>query len=236
MNASELKLSAHSLSQRQWRYYTQRFVKLNNQWLGFKIKRSFDIFASGLALFLLSPFLLLVMLAIRIDSPGVIFFHQMRVGRDGKVFKMWKFRSMFKDAEQRRQAIIAEMKQRGEQIDEVRFKSENDPRITRVGRFIRKTSIDELPQLWNVFVGNMSLVGPRPPLPSEVALYTPYQRQRLSVLQGITCIWQVSGRSKIPFEQQVEMDLEYIGKQSLWMDIKILFKTVRVVLKGDGAY
>jgi lipopolysaccharide/colanic/teichoic acid biosynthesis glycosyltransferase len=138
---------------------------------------------------------------------------------------------MYRDAEERKAELLAENEMDGG----VTFKMENDPRITPIGHFIRKMSIDELPQLWNVLIGDMTLVGPRPPVPSEVAQYTPYQRQRLSVTPGITCIWQVSGRSTIPFKQQVEMDLKYIRNRCLSLDVELLLKTVPAVLTSRGA-
>jgi exopolysaccharide biosynthesis polyprenyl glycosylphosphotransferase len=196
------------------------------------IKRLFDIIVTATALILLSPFFLLLAIIIRFDSKGPFLFYQVRIGKQGKPFKMWKFRSMYKDAEER----LKELRKNNEMKGGVLFKMKHDPRITRVGRVIRKLSIDELPQLWNVLQGDMSLVGPRPPLPNEVEQYTSYQYQRLSVTPGITCIWQISGRSKIPFDQQVEMDLEYIEKQSFWLDIVILLKTIPAVLKANGAY
>ncbi len=195
-------------------------------------KRLFDIVVSATALVLLSPLLLMVIWLISLDSKGPIFFFQTRVGKNSKKFQMWKFRSMYIDAEARKAALMKENEMKGG----VLFKMKNDPRITQVGRFIRKFSIDELPQLWNVFIGDMSLVGPRPPVPSEVAQYTPYQRLRLKVTPGITCIWQVSGRSEIPFPKQVEMDLEYINNQSFWNDMVLLLQTVPAVLKAKGAY
>lgn len=198
----------------------------------FMAKRSFDIFITTIALILLSPLLLTVALLIRLDSKGSIFFSQLRVGKGGKEFKMWKFRSMYIDAEKRKQELMKKNEMQGG----VLFKLKQDPRVTRVGRILRKFSIDELPQLWNVWRGDMSLVGPRPPLPNEVQEYTCHQRKRLEVTPGITCIWQVSGRSDIPFHQQVEMDLEYIRNQSLTYDLIILLRTVPAVLKARGAY
>jgi exopolysaccharide biosynthesis polyprenyl glycosylphosphotransferase len=195
-------------------------------------KRIFDIVVSATALLVLSPIFIILALLIHFDSKGSIFFSQNRIGKQGKEFRFWKFRSMYVDAEQRKAALM----KNNEMPDGVLFKMKNDPRITRVGRFIRKYSMDELPQLWNVFIGDMSLVGPRPPLPNEVAQYTPYQRQRLEVTPGITCIWQVSGRSDIPFQEQVKMDLEYIENQSFCYDIELLLKTVPAVLKARGAY
>ena len=169
---------------------------------------------------------------IRLESPGPVIFKQKRIGRDGRPFNFYKFRSMYIDAEQRRQELL----KANESKDGVIFKMQKDPRVTRFGRFIRKFSIDELPQLFNVVVGDMSLVGPRPPLPSEVAEYTLEDRKRLTVKPGITCIWQVSGRSDIPFRQQVALDKEYIMSRSLWRDLWILLKTVPAVLTGKGAY
>jgi exopolysaccharide biosynthesis WecB/TagA/CpsF family protein len=195
-------------------------------------KRCLDITASAVAILLLSPVLLGVALAIRVESSGSIVFRQRRVGRDGQPFTMFKFRSMFMDAEVRKAALMAS----NEMAGGVLFKMRDDPRVTRVGRFIRRTSIDELPQLFNVLRGDMSLVGPRPPLPSEVAQYTLKDRGRLGAAPGITCIWQVSGRSEIPFPQQVEMDLDYIQGQSLAGDVRLLLKTVPALVRGRGAY
>ncbi|MEE4660746.1 MAG: sugar transferase [Halieaceae bacterium] len=194
-------------------------------------KRSLDITASALGILLLSPLLLVTALAIIATSRGGALFSQTRVGKDGVPFRCWKFRSMYADAEARKAALLAENEMAGGVI----FKMKKDPRITPVGRIIRKLSIDELPQLFNVLLGDMTLVGPRPPVPQEVAEYTPYQRGRLAVTPGITCIWQVSGRSDIPFPQQVELDLEYIRTRSLWLDISLLLKTVPAVLTARGA-
>jgi len=195
-------------------------------------KRALDTTASGAAILALSPVLAFTALAIRLESPGSVIFRQQRVGRDGQPFTMLKFRSMFVDAEARKAALLA----RNEMEGGVIFKMKHDPRVTRVGRFIRRTSIDELPQLFNVLRGDMSLVGPRPPLPSEVAQYTLKDRGRLGAAPGITCIWQVSGRSEIPFPQQVEMDLDYIHRQSLTEDVRLLLKTVPALVRGRGAY
>ncbi len=195
-------------------------------------KRCLDILASGLAILVLSPLLMSVALAIRLESKGPIIFRQLRVGRDGQPFTMFKFRSMFVDAEARKAALMVS----NEMAGGVLFKMRDDPRVTHVGRFIRRTSIDELPQLFNVLRGDMSLVGPRPPLPSEVAQYTLKDRGRLGAAPGITCIWQVSGRSEIPFTQQVEMDLDYIQDQSLAGDVRLLLKTVPALVRGRGAY
>ncbi|MDG4560513.1 MAG: sugar transferase [Candidatus Competibacter sp.] len=195
-------------------------------------KRLLDIVASSILLVLLAPLFLTIMLLIRLESPGPIFFKQVRVGRWGTLFTMWKFRSMYVDAEARKTALLAENESGGGVI----FKMKRDPRITRVGRFIRKASIDELPQLWNVLAGDMSLVGPRPALPSEVNQYSLADRRRLEVIPGITCIWQVSGRSNIPFPEQVKLDVQYIESASFGNDILILLRTIPAVLLGRGAY
>lgn len=196
------------------------------------VKRVLDMVGSVVLAIVLSPFFALVTGLIRLDSPGPVFFAQQRTGRHGREFKMYKFRSMYVDAEERKAALLAENEMEGGVI----FKMKDDPRITRVGKYIRRGSIDELPQLWNVFKGEMSLVGPRPPLPAEVAQYSLEDRRRLEVVPGITCIWQVSGRSEIPFDQQVELDVAYIESQSLWLDVKLLLRTVPAVLLGRGAY
>jgi len=202
------------------------------QWGTLHAKRILDIVVSATALALLSPLFLIVALWIRFDSKGPIFFSQIRVGKNGQKFIMWKFRSMYIDAEKRKVALMKKNEMRGG----VLFKMKNDPRITPIGNFIRKFSIDELPQLWNVLIGDMSLVGPRPPLPNEVTQYTSYQHQRLNVTPGITCIWQVSGRSTIPFPEQVEMDLRYIANQSFFYDLTLLLQTIPAVLGTQGAF
>jgi exopolysaccharide biosynthesis polyprenyl glycosylphosphotransferase len=196
------------------------------------IKRSLDISISGVALMLLSPLLLIAAVLVRLESPGPVLFSQIRIGRRGRSFRCWKIRSMYIDAEVRKAALMAG----NEMLGGTTFKMKRDPRITRIGRFIRKASIDELPQLWNVLAGEMSLVGPRPPVPSEVAQYNAMDRLRLSVKPGITCIWQVSGRSDIPFEEQVRLDVRYIQERSLWLDIRLLLATVPAVLFARGAY
>lgn len=195
-------------------------------------KRSMDVTIALLALLLLSPLLVLVAVCIRIDSPGGVLFRQQRVGLHGVPFTMWKFRSMCNDAEYLKNGL-----QHNNEMDNgVLFKMKQDPRITRVGRFIRKTSMDELPQLFNVLMGEMSLVGPRPPVPAEVVQYKRADRQRLAVLPGITCLWQISGRSQIPFAQQVQLDINYIERQSIWFDMLVLLKTIPAVLLARGAY
>ena len=195
------------------------------------IKRAIDILLSIILLILLSPIFLLTALCIKMEDRGELFYSQTRVGKWGKFFTMYKFRSMCLNAEQRKNEIL-NMNETGGVI----FKMKKDPRITRTGTVIRKLSIDELPQLWNVFKGDMSLVGPRPPVPEEVEQYQYLERKRLNVVPGITCIWQVSGRSNIKFKQQVQMDVEYIENQSIMNDIKLLLKTIPAVLSGKGAY
>jgi exopolysaccharide biosynthesis polyprenyl glycosylphosphotransferase len=196
------------------------------------MKRGLDVFGSFCALVALSPLLLIVAILIKLEDRGPVFFRQTRVGRHGREFGMWKFRSMRIDAEQRLKEVLAQNHHTGG----VTFKIKNDPRITRMGRFIRKYSIDELPQFYNVLVGDMSLVGPRPPVPREVALYSMADRRRLAVKPGLTCIWQISGRASIDFPGQVQLDVRYIESRSFREDIKILLKTVPAVLSGDGAY
>ncbi|EAQ96647.1 sugar transferase [Congregibacter litoralis] len=196
------------------------------------LKRGIDLIVSTSALLILAPLLIATAIAVKCESPGPVLFSQTRIGRRGRPFKCWKFRSMYTDAEARK----AELQRQNEMEGGTTFKMKRDPRITRIGRFIRKASIDELPQLWNVWVGEMSLVGPRPPVPAEVAQYTAMDRLRLSVKPGITCIWQVSGRSDIPFEQQVQLDIRYIYERSLWLDIRLLVATVPAVLLARGAY
>ena len=194
--------------------------------------RSFDLFVAAMALLILAPLLLIVVCCIVIDSPGAIFYSQKRVGINGRIFDFWKFRSMVVNAEHQKGALISD---RGA-ADSVRFKMKQDPRVTRVGRFIRKYSIDELPQLWNVLKGDMSLVGPRPPVPKEVNIYSSSDRRRMRIIPGITCIWQVSGRSEIPFEEQVKLDEDYILSASFGTNIKLLLRTIPAVLFGKGAY
>jgi exopolysaccharide biosynthesis polyprenyl glycosylphosphotransferase len=198
----------------------------------FILKRAFDVVASFLFLLVFSPLFLLIAAMIKIEDGGPVFFPQTRVGRFGQEFKMWKFRSMCMDAEAKMKELLAHNQHK----DGVTFKIKNDPRITKVGKLLRKFSLDELPQFFNVLTGNMSLVGPRPPLPREVALYTLDNRRRLTVKPGITCFWQIGGRSEIDFLHQVQLDVRYIESQSFWLDVKILIKTVPAVLFSKGAY
>jgi exopolysaccharide biosynthesis polyprenyl glycosylphosphotransferase len=195
-------------------------------------KRALDVVGSATALVLLSPLLLLIALLIKLEDRGPVVFPQVRVGRHGREFRMFKFRSMRPDAEARLKELLA----KNQHQHGVTFKIKDDPRITRVGRWLRKFSFDELPQFYNVLRGDMSLVGPRPPVPREVALYSLADRRRLAVKPGITCIWQISGRAEIDFPGQVQLDVQYIESRSLAKDIKILCKTIPAVLSGTGAY
>ena len=200
--------------------------------LGYRfIKRTVDIVGSIVALVVASPIILGFAAAVYFDDPhGSPFFSQPRVGKDGKIFKFWKIRSMVCNAED----LLKDLQDQNE-MDGPAFKIADDPRITRIGRFIRKCSIDELPQFWNVLQGDMSIVGPRPPLPREVAQYTEYQKQRLLVKPGITCIWQIQHmRNTLTFDEWVALDLEYINNRSLWLDLKLMFKTAGAMLGGEG--
>ena len=191
----------------------------------------FDLVAAMAALIALAPVFLVVALAIKLEDRGPVFFRQTRIGHRGQPFKMWKFRSMVRDAEARLAAIIAQSERDG-----TCFKMRSDPRITKVGAFLRRFSLDELPQLFNIVAGDMSVVGPRPALPREVLTYAPEQRERLIGLPGLTCTWQVSGRAEIPFEQQVLLDVEYLRTRSFVKDMGIIVRTIPAVLNADGAY
>ena len=198
----------------------------------FAVKRAFDFVFSLAALIVLLPLFCVLALLIKLTSPGPVFFSQIRVGQYGRHFRFFKFRSMYVDAEKRKADLLA----RNQSADGVIFKMKNDPRITPIGRILRKTSMDELPQFFNVLCNDMSLVGPRPPLPSEVRNYTLEDRKRLNVKPGLTCLWQISGRSDLPFHQQVSLDREYIRSWSLWRDLVILLRTIPAILSGKGAY
>lgn len=205
--------------------------KINEQY-GYRIlKRSFDIIASVIGLIALSPIFLAVTIAIKWDDGGPVFYDQVRVGKNGRKFKMYKFRSMRVNAENEMEKL-----QEHSEVDGAMFKMKNDPRVTRVGKFIRKTSIDEFPQLLNVLLGQMSIVGPRPPLPREVADYTQYDKQRLYVKPGCTGLWQVTARNSVGFQEMVNIDLDYIQRRSIWLDLKIIFKTVKVIFVPNEAY
>ncbi|MCM1542857.1 MAG: sugar transferase [Blautia sp.] len=195
------------------------------------VKRMFDIVASLMGMILLSPIFLLVALAIKIEDHGPVFFVQERNGINGRVFRMYKFRSMCTDAEKMHQDLLEK-----NELDGPAFKMKNDPRLTKVGKVLRRTSIDELPQLLNILKGEMSVVGPRPLPTYETEQCNAYQRQRMLVKPGLTCYWQCSGRNDIPFDEWVEMDLKYIREESVLTDIRIIFKTIGSVISGCGAY
>ena len=195
------------------------------------LRRTLDVVVSAAALLLLLPLLVLVALLIRLDSSGSVLFVQTRVGKDGHLFPVFKFRSMFTNAEDSLSSVLAANERTGPV-----FKMKRDPRITRVGRTLRRCSLDEVPQLLNVLRGEMSLVGPRPALPREVSLYTPSQRVRLSVTPGLTGLWQVSGRAELSFEQSVALDLEYVRRQCLGLNVVLILRTIPAVITGHGAY
>ena len=196
-----------------------------------QLKRILDIIVSSIAIVFASPIMLATAILIKLDSPGPVIFRQTRVGKWGEPFICFKFRSMYIDAEARKEQLMTQNEASGPV-----FKMKHDPRVTRVGRVIRKLSIDELPQLFNVLRGDMSMVGPRPPVPKEVAQYTVDQMHRLDAIPGITGLQQISGRSDMSFKRWVELDMQYIAEQSLWRDIEILVKTIPAVVSGKGAY
>ncbi|PQO45978.1 glycosyl transferase [Blastopirellula marina] len=195
-------------------------------------KRAIDVVGSLLAILVATPVMLAAAILIKTCDWGPVFYVHRRVGRGGQEFTCLKFRSMHVNAD----AALQELMSQNQHSDHRTFKMQDDPRITWIGKWLRKTSLDELPQLFNVLSGQMSLVGPRPPVPSEVSKYSERDLRRLAVKPGLTCIWQVSGRSRIPFPQQLEMDIEYIESRSLWLDLKLLARTVPAVLTADGAY
>ncbi len=194
-------------------------------------KRVLDIVLSLVALILLAPVFIVIGLLIKLEDDGPVFFSQRRVGKDGREFKMYKFRSMCLNAESQLAALVLQNQHK----EGITFKIKNDPRLTKIGKWLRKTSLDEFPQFYNVLIANMSLVGPRPSLPREVKLYTMADRRRLTVKPGLTCFWQIGGRSEIDFKGQVKLDVKYIESQSFWGDIKILAKTIPAVLSAKGA-
>jgi len=199
---------------------------------GYRVaKRILDIVVAALALIAAAPVMILTAIVVKLESDGTVFFHHTRLGQGGEPFQFYKFRSMCQEAVTLRAAVDG--------LNEVSgpvFKIRKDPRITVVGRIIRKLSVDELPQLWHVLSGRMTLVGPRPPIPEEVERYEPWMLERLSVKPGLTCIWQVSGRSDIGFEEWMRLDVEYVRRRSLWLDLRILAQTIPAVFTGRGAY
>lgn len=208
--------------------------RIHAQWLAHgadATKRALDIVVSSILLLLAAPLFLMIAILIKLEDGGPMIFAQTRIGEGGREFKMFKVRSMCLNAEKRLEELLGKNKHR----ESVTFKITNDPRITRVGKWLRKLSLDELPQLYNVLIGDMSLVGPRPPLAREVAKYSPADRRRLAIKPGITCIWQISGRAEIDFSGQVQLDVDYIERQSFWTDLAILTLTVPAVISGRGA-
>lgn len=201
--------------------------KYSKNFLYYSTKRLIDICGSLIGIILLSPVLIVTIIAIKLDSEGPIIFSQERVGKNGKLFKMYKFRSMVTNAEK----LLTKLKDKNEMSGPM-FKMKEDPRITRVGKFIRKTSLDELPQLFNVIKGDMSLVGPRPNLPAEVAKFSSYHKLKLKAKPGLTCYWQVMGRNAIGFEDWMKLDVKYIEERTIWVDIKLIIRTF-FVLFGD---
>lgn len=196
------------------------------------LKRILDVVVASIGFIVLSPLFLIIAILIKLENPrGSVIFTQNRVGFKGKKFKMYKFRSMHTDAEEKLEDLLL-----FNEVDGAMFKMKDDPRITKIGKFIRRTSIDELPQFLNVIKGDMSLVGPRPPLPREVVFYNNYEKQRLIVKPGCTGLWQISGRNSLGFRDMVNLDLEYIQKRSFIYDFKILFKTVWVIIRPNEAY
>ncbi|MGH4119471.1 sugar transferase [Clostridium sp.] len=196
----------------------------------FVIKRMIDVIGALCGILLLLPVIIVVAIWIKLSSKGTVFFAQERVGLDGKGFMMYKFRSMCTDAE----FLLEKLKDKNEMSGPM-FKIKDDPRVTKVGKFIRKTSIDELPQLFNILKGEMSIVGPRPSLPKEVAQFSSFHKQRLVAKPGLTCYWQVSGRSDVSFEEWMEMDVKYIEQRNTWIDIWLILKTVKVLFGDEGA-
>ena len=194
-------------------------------------KRILDIIGAIAGILICLPIWAVAAILIKLDSPGPVLFCQTRVGENGKPFRFYKLRTMYVDADRRKQELAHH-----NEMDGPVFKIRDDPRVTRVGRYLRKYSIDETPQLVHVLLGQMSLVGPRPPLIDEVARYEPWQTERLSVRPGLTCIWQVSGRNEIPFERWVLMDIDYIRHRNFWLDLALLVKTIPAVITGRGAY
>ncbi len=206
--------------------------EVNQKWLYLFMKRLMDIVGALCGLILLSPIFLIIALLIKLEDPkGPIFFKQNRVGKNEKEFEMYKFRSMITDAEEKLKDLLQH-----NEVSGAMFKMKDDPRVTKIGKFIRKTSIDELPQLLNVLKGEMSLVGPRPPLTREVKEYTSYDKQRLLVTPGCTGLWQVTERNSVGFKEMVELDLTYIQHRSLWFDVKLMFKTVLVLFGSKDAF
>ena len=207
-----------------------QLINIANQNRYEKIKRFFDICLSTAALVVLSPLLLVIAILIYLEDKGPVIYSQTRIGKDGRAFKLYKFRSMCVDADER----LRDLQKLNERDGPV-FKIRDDPRVTKIGKFIRKTCIDELPQLVNIIKGDMSIVGPRPPLPNEVEQYNSYQKQRLLVVPGLTCYWQIQKGEETTFDEWVELDLKYIKERSILLDFRLILLTFKVILSGKGA-
>lgn len=205
--------------------------KIRSRFIYHGMKRLFDIVAATCGIVILSPLMIIIAVLIKAEDHGPIFYKQVRVGRNGKTFKMYKFRSMFVNADQ----MLEELKEKND-VNGPMFKMKKDPRITKVGHFIREHSLDELPQFINVIKGDMSLVGPRPPLPSEVEQYTDYDKQRLYVIPGCTGLWQATSRNEVGFDGMVKLDLEYIQRANMFYDFLIICKTIFVIFKPNSSY
>ena len=205
--------------------------KIRSRFIYHSMKRLFDIVAATCGIVILSPLMIIIAVLIKGEDHGPIFYKQVRVGKNGKTFKMYKFRSMFVNADQ----MLAKLKEKND-VDGPMFKMKDDPRITKIGHFIRKHSLDELPQFLNVIKGEMSLVGPRPPLPSEVAEYSEYDKQRLYVMPGCTGLWQATERNEVGFNEMVQLDIQYIQRASFMFDLWIIWKTVEIIIKPNGSY
>lgn len=205
--------------------------KIKSRFIYHSVKRVFDFLAATCGIIILSPLMLIIAILIKSEDHGPIFYKQVRVGKNGKTFKMYKFRSMFVNADK----MLDKLKEQND-VDGPMFKMKDDPRVTKIGHFIRKHSLDELPQFFNVLKGDMSLVGPRPPLPSEVVEYSEYDKQRLLVIPGCTGLWQATERNEVGFSKMVQLDIQYIQRASFTFDLWIIWKTVEIVIKPNGSY
>lgn len=205
--------------------------KIRSRFVYHSMKRLFDIVAATCGIVILSPLMIIIAVLIKGEDHGPVFYKQVRVGKNGKTFKMYKFRSMFVNADK----MLDRLKEQND-VDGPMFKMKDDPRVTKIGHFIRKHSLDELPQFLNVLKGDMSLVGPRPPLPSEVAEYSEYDKQRLLVIPGCTGLWQVTERNEVGFNEMMQLDVQYIKRASFMFDLWIIWKTVEIVIKPNGSY
>lgn len=205
--------------------------KIRSRFVYHSMKRLFDIVAATCGIVILSPLMIIIAVLIKAEDHGPVFYKQVRVGKNGKTFKMYKFRSMFVNADK----MLDKLKEQND-VDGPMFKMKDDPRVTKIGHFIRKHSLDELPQFLNVLKGDMSLVGPRPPLPSEVEEYSEYDKQRLFVIPGCTGLWQATERNEVGFNEMVQLDIQYIQRASFTFDLWIICKTVAIVIKPNGSY